>query len=122
MWKIKQFCDVGEDSAYGFGAVWAGAECTPKLSFDFSLSSFSVNMVWNNKRKINRNSINENFMKKTVADVLMQNETISSAARKYMIKRQTLQSRLETGPLGRAIGLRKCSEISIEVYLQTSLH
>lgn len=34
-------------------------------------------------------------MKKAVADVLMQNETISSAARKYMIKRQTLQSRLK---------------------------
>lgn len=62
-----------------------------KVSIIFNFTD----MVRNYKRKTDRNLINEESIKKAIKDVLNKSESISSASRKYGLKRQTLQSRLK---------------------------
>lgn len=51
-------------------------------------------MVRNYKRKT-QSDIDENAMKKAVAEVLTGAETATSAGKKYNIKRQTIKSRVK---------------------------
>lgn len=51
-------------------------------------------MVRNYKPKTNRPHIDEIAMKKAISDVLHKRETVTSAAAKYSLKRQTINSRL----------------------------
>lgn len=52
-------------------------------------------MVRNYKPKTQRASVDENAMKKALCDVLCGIETPTSAARKYSLKRQTIESRIK---------------------------